>query len=124
MILLRFGRSTLEYCRGCDRKGTLIRHEGLSLPSFAVVALPVAMIEPSFRALLVPPVGTSPLMPACELAALRAAITVSAITVRADEEGRVTPFTQTDSLPENRLAVNRRHAFSQAGLDSRRFVAG
>ena len=57
--------------------GTLIRHA----PSFAVLALPVAMIEPSFRALLVPPVGTPPLTAAGELAALSAAITMPSITV-------------------------------------------
>jgi len=55
----------------------LIRHA----PSFAVLALPVAMIEPSFRALLVPPVGTPPLTAAGELAALSAAITMPSITV-------------------------------------------
>ena len=64
----------------------MIRHAGLRhavfrLPSFAVLALPVAMIEPSFRALLVPPVGTPPLTPAGKLAALGAAITMPAITV-------------------------------------------
>jgi hypothetical protein len=76
-LFLRLGRSTLQECRGSDRKGTLIRHA----PSFAVLALPVAMIEPSFRALLVPPVGTPPLTTAGELAALRAAITMPSITV-------------------------------------------
>jgi hypothetical protein len=99
----------------------LIRHA----PSLAVLALPVAMIEPSFRARLVPPIGASPLTPACKLAALGTAITMPAITMRADEEGRVTLLTRADSLPQNCFVVNFRHASSQAGLDNgRRFVAG
>jgi hypothetical protein len=103
----------------------LIRHAGFDMPSLAVLALPVAMIEPPFQALLVPPVGTPPLTPACELAALRAAITVSAITVRADEESHVTLWSEANSLPQNCFVVNLRHASSQAGLDNgRRFVAG
>jgi hypothetical protein len=99
----------------------LIRHA----PSLAVLALPVAMIEPSFRAPLVPPVGTPPLAPAGKLAALGAAITMPAITMRADEEGRVTLRAGADSLSQNCFVVNLRHASSQAGLDNgRRFVAG
>ena len=102
----------------------MIRHAGFRLPSFAVLALPVAMIEPSFLALLMPAIGTPPLAPASELAALRAAITVSAITVCADKENRVTPMPEAHPLPENCFAMNRRHASSQAGLDNgSRFVA-
>jgi hypothetical protein len=130
VLLLRLAQSTLKECRGSDRKGTLIRHarsrrSGVGLLSLAVLALPVAMIEPSFRALLMPPIGTPPLPPARKFAARRAAITVSAITVRADEESYVTLLTQADSLPQNCFVMNLRHASSQAGLDSgRRFVAG
>jgi hypothetical protein len=95
------------------------------MPSLPVLSLPVAMVQPSLLALLVPPVGTSPLTLAGLLAAPRAAITVSAITVRADEENRVTLLAQTNSLPENCFAVIRRHASSQAALDNgRSFVAG
>jgi hypothetical protein len=101
------------------------RHTGFGLLSLAVLALPVAMIEPSFRALLVPPVGTSPLMPAGELAALSAAITMSAIAVRTDKERRVTLCSEANPLPQNCFLVNLRHASSQAELDNgRRFVAG
>jgi hypothetical protein len=111
----------LEECRGCDRKGTLIRHA----PSLTVLALPVAMIEPSFQALLVPPVGTPPLTPAGEFAALSAAITMPSITVRADEKRRLTLWPKANPLPQNCFLVNLRHASSQAGLDNgRRFVAG
>jgi hypothetical protein len=48
--------STVEWCRRNDRKGTLIRHAS---PGFAppVRPLPVPVIEPAFRALLVAAVG-------------------------------------------------------------------
>ena len=110
-MLLRLGRSTLEECRGCDRKGTLIRHP----PSFAVLALPVAMVEPSFRALLVPSVGTPPLTPSCQFAARGAAITVSTIAVRADEKRRLALWAKANPLPQNCFLVNLRHASPQAG---------
>jgi hypothetical protein len=83
------------------------------------------MIEPSFRALLVAPVGTPPLMPTGEFTARRAAITMSAIAVRADEKRRLTLWPKAKPLPQNCFLVNLRHASSQAGLDNgRRFVAG
>lgn len=103
----------------------MIRHASFGLPSLPVPSLPVAMIEPPFLALLMPPIGTSPLTEAGLLAALGTAIAVPAITVRADEENRVTLVAQANSLPENCFAVNRRHASSQAALDNgRSFVAG
>jgi len=59
------------------------------------------------------------------LPALGATVALSAITVRADEEHRVTLVTEANSLPEYRLAMSRRHASSQAGLDNGyAFVAG
>jgi hypothetical protein len=79
-----------------------------------VVSLPVAMIEAPFRALLVPYDGATPLLESGLLAAPGDAIAVSPITVRADKENRVTLVTQAKSLPENRFAMNRRHASSQA----------
>ena len=83
------------------------------------------MIEPSFGALLVAGVGASSLVEAGTLTAWGAAVALSAIAVRADEEHCVTLATEANSLPENRFAVNRRHAPSQAGLDNGTgFVAG
>lgn len=83
------------------------------------------MIELSFRALLVPAVGAPPLFETGLLATFGAAIAMPSITVRADEEHRVALPAQTHSLKENRFAVNRRHASSQAGLDNGGcFVAG
>ena len=95
------------------------------MASAPVLALPVAMIEPSFRAPLVASVGPPALLRAGMLAARDAAIAMSAIAVRAEEEDRLALLTKANPLPQNRFVVNRRHASSQAGLDNgRRFVAG
>jgi hypothetical protein len=104
----------------------LIRHARLDLPAAApIIALTVAMIEPSFEAPLMAVVGASPLAASGMLTALGAAVALSAITVRADEEHCVTLVTKANSLPEYRFAMNCRHASSQAGLDNGRgFVAG
>ena len=76
--------------------------------------LAIAMIELPFGALLVASVGAPPLLPAGLLAALVAAVAVSAVAVRADEENRVAALTKANSLPQNRFAMNHRHASSQA----------
>jgi hypothetical protein len=90
-----------------------------------VIALTVAMIEPSLGALLVATVGAPSLVDPGMLTARGAAVALSAIAVRADEEHRVTLATEANSLPEYRFAMNCRHASSQAGLDNGRgFVAG
>jgi hypothetical protein len=104
----------------------LIRHGRLRLTKAAAVfPLPVAMIELPFGALLVAAVGATPLLAAGLLAALVAAVAVSAITMRADEENRVAALTKANPLPQNRFAMNHRHASSQAGLDNGSgFVAG
>ena len=104
----------------------MIRHARWRLPAAAaVIALPVAMIEPSFGALLVAGVGAPSLVEAGTLTAWGAAVALSAIAVHADEEHGVTLATEANSLPEYRFAVNRRHASSQAGLDNGTgFVAG
>jgi len=97
----------------------LIRHGRLPwTKAAAVFPLPVAMIELPFGALLVPAVGAAPLLAAGLLAALVAAVAVSAITVRADEKNRVAAFTEANPLPQNRFAMNHRHASSRAGLDN------
>jgi hypothetical protein len=94
----------------------LIRHVWLRLTQAAPVRpLAIAMIEPSFGAPLVTPVGGPSLLPAGLFAARHTAVAVSAITVRADEENRVAPLTKAKPLPQNRFAVGHRHASSQAG---------
>ena len=84
----------------------------------AVFPLAVAMIELPFGALLVTAIGAPPLLAAGLLAALVATVAVSAIAMRADEENRVAALTQAKPLPQNRFAMNHRHASSRAGLDN------
>ena len=76
------------------------------------------MIESSFRAPLVAPVGAPPLPAARLAAALGAAVAVSSIAVRANVENRLAALTKAELLPQDRFAVNHRHASSQAGLDN------
>jgi hypothetical protein len=97
----------------------LIRHGRLPLTKAAAVfPLTIPMIELSFGALLVAAVGTPPLPAAGLLAAWVAAIAVSAIAVRTDEENRVAALTEANPLSQNRFAMHHRHASSQAGLDN------
>ena len=91
--------------------GTLIRHANQAgRPAFAVLALPIAMIQSAFEAALMPPVRRTVLMDPCLTTAGRAAVTLATITVGADEEHGVALLTETSSLKERRFAVNRRHA--------------
>ena len=55
----------------------MIRHAAAA--AFPVVPLPVAVIEPSLLALLVPPVGVPPLLPLCFLPASLAAVPVAPV---------------------------------------------
>jgi hypothetical protein len=96
----------------------LIRHGRRLTKAAPVFPLAVAMIELPFRTLLVASVGPPPLLAASLLAAWVATVAVSAITVGADEENRVAVLTQANPLPQNRFAMNLRHASSQAGLDN------
>jgi hypothetical protein len=90
----------------------------------AVIPLTITMIEPSFGALLVASIGAPPLLAAGLLAASLAAVAMSAIAVCADKEYRVAALTKANPLPQNRFAMNHRHASSQAELDNgTRFVA-
>jgi hypothetical protein len=97
----------------------LIRHGGLRLTkTAAVIPLPITMIELSFGALLVASIGAPPLLAAGLLAALLAAVAMSPIAVCADKENRVAALTKANPLPQNRFAMNHRHASSQAELDN------
>ena len=84
----------------------------------AVMPLTIAMIELPFGALLVASIGGPPLLAAGCLAAVLAAVAMSAIAVRTDEENRVAALTKTKPLPQNCFAMNHRHASSQAELDN------
>jgi hypothetical protein len=83
-----------------------------------VFPLAVAMIELPFGTPLVSSIGGSPLLAAGLLAAGIAAVAVSAIAMRANEEYRVATLTKANPLPQNRFAMNLRHASSQAELDN------
>ena len=97
----------------------MIRHGRWSLAQAASVrVLAIAMIELPFGALLVASVGAPPLLPTGLLTALVAAVAVAAVAVRADEENRVAALSKANPLPQNRFAMNHRHASSQAGLDN------
>ena len=82
------------------------------------------MIEPSFGTLLVAPVGVPPLLVAGLFAALGTTVAMAAVTVRADEENRLAALPKAKPLPQNRFAVNHRHASSQAKLDNGGLVSG
>jgi hypothetical protein len=103
----------------------LIRHARLRLTQAAPVRLlAIAMIEPPFRALLVAPVGGPPLSAASLVAALGAAVAVSAIAVRADEENRFAVLTKAELLPQNRFAVNHRPPSPASGTGQRQWSRG
>ena len=104
----------------------MIRHTRLLLTAAApVLTLAVTMIESPFATLLVAPVGAPPLLETGLFAAWGAAVAVSAVTMRADEEHPLATLTKAKSLPQNRFAMNHRHASSPAGLDNGSgFVAG
>ena len=69
-------------------RGSMIRHaEPSALP---IGPLPVAVIEPSFPALLVPLVGVPPLLPPRFPPASLAAVLVAPVTITADPEHHAT----------------------------------
>ena len=83
----------------------------------AVSALPVTMIELSFRAALVPVVGAAALpAPGFEAAAV-AAVTLPAVAVPADPEDGVASDNRTNALTKDHLAMPI-HVRRQAGLDN------
>ena len=99
----------------------MTRHAGLHT-TLAIQALTVAMIQPAFGALLMPAVGVAALLEPGLLAAIQAAIAVSAIAMLTDQEQRLA--TRAQPLPKHYFAVRRRHWSQRAGLDNgNRFVA-
>jgi hypothetical protein len=101
----------------------MIRHAGLAA-AFAVVSLPVAVVEAAFRALLMPAIGGTSLPTACLLPAQVAAIALAVVAIGAEEEQRAAIRQQTKPLSQNRFA-RRRHAGCKAVLDNGLgFVAG
>jgi hypothetical protein len=99
----------------------LVRHAGLPA-ALAVLPLALAMIQPAFRALLIPMICAAVLLEPRLLAALQTAIAVSPVTVLADQEQNLA--TGAKPLPKHHFAVRRRHGTMRAGLDNgNRFVA-
>ena len=89
-----------------------------------VLPLPVAMIEPTFRTLLMSPIGAAPLLASGLIAARAAAVALSTITAGAEKKQGAAFATQAKPLPQNHFAKSR-HACSQAALDNGLgFVAG
>jgi hypothetical protein len=101
----------------------MIRHARLAA-TLAVVPLPVAMIEASFRALLMAAIGGALLAQARLLPAWVAAIALSAVAFGTEEEQRAAFGNKAKPLSQNHFAM-RRHADCVAVLDNGRgFVAG
>jgi len=95
--------------------GRLIRHAGrMTLP---VGALPVAMIEPALRTLLVPAVRRAVLPEPGFGATSRAAVALPAVAVRTDPEHRLASLAATNPRPENHFSMNR-HRCAPAGFDN------
>jgi len=90
----------------------LIRHARLRLAP-PVLALPVAMIQPSFRTLLVPAVGVALLLPSCGGAAVGPAIALPTITVLTDPEYGVASTAPAQPLPQNHFPI--RHVGRRRG---------
>ena len=80
----------------------MIRHAAAA--AFPVGPLPVAVIEPSLPALLVPPVGGSQLLPPCFPPTSVAAVSVAPVTMTADPEHRATADTPAKPLAQGLFA--------------------
>lgn len=89
----------------------MIRHARAFRAPLPVVALAVAMIEPPFRTSLMPLIGPPPLLASSPPATRLAAIPVSPVAVRAQEEGGQAIRPQTSPLHQYRFM--RRHASSR-----------
>ena len=110
---VRFRFPQLDLRRKWDRLGSLIRHacRGLgcwrgviaSAAAVAILALTVAMIEPSFLALLMAPVGGAALLAVCLALTGDAAIALPAVAVLADEEYGETGCSVAGPLPEDKF---------------------
>jgi hypothetical protein len=75
------------------------------------------MIEPALRTLLVSPIGGAVLPASSFRSAGRAAITLSAVTLRANPEQSLTSVPATKSRPENNFSMNR-HPPTPAAFDN------
>jgi hypothetical protein len=82
------------------------------------------MIEPAFRAALMPQVGAAALPNPRAVTASEAAVALSAVAMEAEPEHGATRFRVANPLPKNNFAVIL-HSPSRAGLDNgKAFVSG
>ena len=86
---------------GCG--GSMIRHAP-EAAAFPVGPLPVAVIEPSFPTLLVPPVGDQPLLPPRFPPAALAAVLVPPVTMTTDPEHHATAGPPAKPPPQGLFA--------------------
>ena len=82
----------------------MIRHAP-EAAAFPVGPLPVAVIEPSLPALLVPPVGGPPLLPPRFLPAALAAVLVPPVTMTTDPEHHATASPPAEPLTQGLFAA-------------------
>ena len=99
----------------------MIRHACLRAAP-PILPLPVAMIESSFRTLLVSAIGATTLREPGLLAASEAAITLPAITAGTKKKDGVTLVAKANPLPENYFA--NRLARPHAGAGHRQRLRG
>jgi len=96
--------------------GRLIRHARPAV-TLAVGALPVPMIEPALRTLLVATIGGAVLPNSGLGSTSLAAIALPAVAVRANPEHRLASLAATNPRPENHFSMNR-HRSPPAGFDN------
>ena len=96
--------------------GRYIRHANSQVAP-PILALAIAMVLTSFRALLVAAVGQAVLLSACLLPTKRAAVVLSSVTVATDPENLATAAGTTNSLTKDNFAVGR-HPRPKVGLDN------
>lgn len=109
-------RRAADTAAGRGPLSTLIRHAS-SGATAAVGPLTVAMIQTTFRALLMTAIGGAPLTPALEPSTVGAAVALPAVTTAADPKHRRAAFASAMSLQKWSLRPLR-HPVPLAGLDN------
>jgi len=94
----------------------LIRH-ARPAPTLAIVLLPIPVVEPSLRTLLIAAVGRPVLPASCFSAARRAAVALAAVAMCTNPEHRLASLAAANALPENHFSMNR-HPPRQADFDN------
>ena len=88
-----------------------------------VLPLPIAVVQSSLRALLVPAVGDAALLKPSPIAAGNAAVALPAVAMRTQKKGREAALKQANPVPENRFPMSR-HARPQGGAGQRQRLRG